>query len=64
MTGCDVCYSTSLQPFLDPSSALHSFFLPRYYSVAIPVFLLVVGLTGIGAFLGSVMIKSGKKKAA
>lgn len=51
-------------PFLSAQSALQSFFLPRYYAVALPVCLLVVGLAGIGAYLGSVMIKSGKKKAA
>lgn len=51
-------------PFLSPRSSLQSFFLPRYYSVAIPVCLLVVGLSGIAAYLGMVMVKSGKKKAA
>lgn len=53
----------AVQPFLSPSHPLQSLFLPRAYAVGIPVGLLVVGVSGIGAFLASVLIKSGKKKS-
>jgi len=33
-------------------------------AVRVPAFLLVIGLSGVGAFIGSVMIKEGKKKRA
>lgn len=52
----------SLQPFLDPSHALHALFPPRNYAIGIPVALLVLGVSGIGAFLASVLLKSEKKK--
>jgi hypothetical protein len=54
----------SMQPFLDPSHALHSLFPPRNFAILIPVALLVLGVSGIGAFLASVLIKSEKKKKA
>jgi dolichyl-phosphate mannosyltransferase polypeptide 2 regulatory subunit len=41
---------------------LHAFFLPRVYAIALPVALLVLGVSGVGAFLASVLIKQGKKK--
>jgi len=50
-------------PFLAPEHPLQAFFLPRVYAIALPVALLLLGLSGVGAFLASVVIKQGKKKA-
>jgi len=51
------------QPFFAESSPIHSFFPPREWAVRIPAFLLVVGLTGIGAFVGNTIAKERRKQA-
>jgi len=51
-----------LLPFLSSDHFLHAFFLPRPYAVTVPVMLLVVGVSGILAFLGKVMISQARKK--
>ena len=45
------------QPFVEPDQLFHSFFPDRYWAVAIPVGLLIVAVTFVGCFLGSVMVK-------
>jgi len=52
-----------LLPLLDPSDPIHDFFPAREWAVRLPVFLLVVGLTGIGFFIGSTIVKENKKRA-
>ncbi|RDB21106.1 Dolichol phosphate-mannose biosynthesis regulatory protein [Hypsizygus marmoreus] len=52
-----------LLPFFDPSSQLHDFFPPREWAVRIPAFILVIGLSVIGAFVGSTVVKEKRKKA-
>jgi len=52
-----------LLPFFDASSPIQDFFPPREWAVRLPAFILVVGLSGIGYFVGSTIIKENRKKA-
>ncbi|TFY60094.1 hypothetical protein EVG20_g7550 [Dentipellis fragilis] len=52
-----------LLPFFDPSSSLHDWFPPREWAVRLPAFILVVGLSAIGLFVGSTIVKENRKKA-
>lgn len=52
-----------LLPFFDVSSPIHGYFPPREWAVRLPAFILVVGLSGIGFFVGSTVIKEKKRKA-
>ncbi|KAL0581717.1 Dolichol phosphate-mannose biosynthesis regulatory protein [Marasmius crinis-equi] len=52
-----------LLPFFDPSSEIHGLFPPREWAIKLPAFLLVVGITGIGFFVGSTIIKENRKRA-
>ncbi|KAF9052656.1 dolichol phosphate-mannose biosynthesis regulatory [Panaeolus papilionaceus] len=52
-----------LLPFFDKSNPLHNWFPPREWAVRLPAFILVVGLTAIGSFLGSTIIKEKRRKA-
>ncbi|KAM6500501.1 Dolichol phosphate-mannose biosynthesis regulatory, partial [Amanita muscaria] len=52
-----------LLPFFDSSSEIHSYFPPREWAVRIPAFLLVAGLSAIGAFVGLTIVKENRKKA-
>jgi dolichyl-phosphate mannosyltransferase polypeptide 2 regulatory subunit len=52
-----------LLPFFDTSSPLHDYFPAREWAVRLPAFLLVVGLSGIGWFIGSTIMKEKTKKA-
>lgn len=51
------------QPFLSSSSSIHSLFPPREWAVRLPALILVVGLGGVGAFVGRVMMAEEKKRA-
>lgn len=61
-----VYYSTwvLVLPFVDDSSVLQSFFLPRDYAIKIPILLLLIGGVGVGSFIGSVLVKEANKKKA
>ncbi|PPQ83327.1 hypothetical protein CVT25_003966 [Psilocybe cyanescens] len=52
-----------LLPFFDSSNPIHSWFPAREWAVRLPSFILVVGLSVIGAFLGSTIINENRKKA-
>lgn len=52
-----------LLPFFDPSSPIHDFFPSREWAVRLPAFILVVGLSAIGLFVGSTIVKENRKKA-
>ncbi|KAF8077924.1 dolichol phosphate-mannose biosynthesis regulatory [Lyophyllum atratum] len=52
-----------LLPFFDSSSQIHDFFPPREWAVRLPAFILVLGLSAIGAFVGSIIVKENRKKA-
>lgn len=54
---------TDVQPFIDVSNPIHGWFLPREWAVRLPAFILVVGLSAIGLFLGSTIMKENRKKA-
>ncbi|KAJ1802602.1 Dolichol phosphate-mannose biosynthesis regulatory protein [Coemansia sp. RSA 2599] len=54
---------TLIIPFVDQDHPARMLFPPQWYAIALPVFLLVVGVTGIFGFLSFVMLKSGKKAA-
>ena len=54
---------TISQPFLDPSSPIHGWFPSREWAVRLPAFTLVVGLSAIGLFVGSTIVKENRKKA-
>lgn len=52
-----------IQPFFDPSSQLHDFFPPREWAIRLPAFILVIGLSAIGTFVGSTIVRENRKKA-
>ncbi|KAF4614896.1 hypothetical protein D9613_003080 [Agrocybe pediades] len=52
-----------LLPFFDSSNPIHDWFPAREWAVRLPAFILVVGLSAIGLFLGSTMLKESRKKA-
>ncbi|KAJ7285807.1 dolichol phosphate-mannose biosynthesis regulatory [Mycena rebaudengoi] len=52
-----------LLPFFDPSSEIHDFFPAREWAIRLPAFILVVGVTAIGAFVGSTIIKENQRRA-
>ncbi|KAF8964708.1 dolichol phosphate-mannose biosynthesis regulatory [Flammula alnicola] len=52
-----------LLPFFDSSSPIHDWFPGREWAVRIPAFILVVGLSVIGAFFGSTIVEENRKKA-
>jgi len=52
-----------LLPFFDPSSQLHDFFPPREWAIRLPVFILIIGLSAIGIFVGSTIVKENRRKA-
>ncbi|KAL1971734.1 hypothetical protein VTN31DRAFT_1822 [Thermomyces dupontii] len=55
---------TLLMPFVDDDHPLHNFFPPRVWAIRIPVILTILGSTVVGSFMGIVMIRSSRKKAA
>ncbi|KZZ95914.1 dolichol phosphate-mannose biosynthesis regulatory protein [Moelleriella libera RCEF 2490] len=55
---------TLLMPFVDDDHPLQSFFPPREWAIRIPVILVLLGSAVVGSFLGMVMIRSNRKKAA
>lgn len=52
-----------LLPFFDTSSPIHGYFPAREWAVRLPAFILVVGLSGIGFFVGCTVIRERKRKA-
>ncbi|ETW85888.1 hypothetical protein HETIRDRAFT_122363 [Heterobasidion irregulare TC 32-1] len=52
-----------LLPFFDPASPIHGWFPSREWAVRLPAFTLVVGLSAIGLFVGSTIVKENRKKA-
>ena len=54
----------TLQPFVDEDHPLQSLFPPRVWAIRIPVILILLGSAVVGSFLGVVMIRSNRKKAA
>ncbi|KAI9501467.1 Dolichol phosphate-mannose biosynthesis regulatory protein [Coemansia spiralis] len=54
---------TLVIPFVDADHPARGLFPPQWFAIALPVFLLVVGVTGVFGFLSFVMLKSGKKAA-
>lgn len=52
-----------LLPFFDASSPIHNYFPAREWAIRLPAFVLVVGLSGIGFFVGSTIRKENRKKA-
>ncbi|KZF25088.1 dolichol phosphate-mannose biosynthesis regulatory protein Dpm2 [Xylona heveae TC161] len=55
---------TLLMPFVDPGHPLHDLFPPRVWAIRIPVILILLGSAVVGSFLGVVMIRSNRKRAA
>ncbi|KZV90254.1 hypothetical protein EXIGLDRAFT_569411, partial [Exidia glandulosa HHB12029] len=49
-------------PFLPPDNAVHQYFLPREWAVRIPALILLLGLSAVGAFVSTVMIREGRKR--
>ncbi|KAF9264660.1 hypothetical protein L218DRAFT_861884 [Marasmius fiardii PR-910] len=52
-----------LLPFFDPSSQIHDLFPPREWAVRLPAFILVIGMSAIGFFVGSTIMKEKRKQA-
>lgn len=63
-TSCSLINFISKQPFVDAGHPLHDFFPPRVWAIRIPVILILLGSAVVGSFLGMVMIRSNRKKAA
>jgi len=57
-------HSPHAQPFVDDDHPLQSLFPPRVWAIRLPVILTLLGTAVVGSFLGMVMIKSNRKKAA
>ncbi|EED17099.1 dolichol phosphate-mannose biosynthesis regulatory protein Dpm2, putative [Talaromyces stipitatus ATCC 10500] len=55
---------TLLMPFVDQGHPLHDLFPSRVWAIRIPVILTLLGSTVVGSFLGIMMIRSSRKKAA
>lgn len=51
-----------LLPFFDPKSQIHEYFPAREWAVRLPAFILVVGLTAIGLFVGNTIAKESRKR--
>ncbi|KAH8833602.1 dolichol phosphate-mannose biosynthesis regulatory [Flagelloscypha sp. PMI_526] len=49
-------------PFFEPSSNLYNYFPAREWAIRLPAFILVVGLTAIGSFIGNTMLNESRKK--
>lgn len=49
-------------PFIDDSSFLNAFFLPRDYAIKLPILLLLIAGVGVGTFVGNVLIKNAEKE--
>ncbi|KAF7304919.1 Dolichol phosphate-mannose biosynthesis regulatory protein [Mycena kentingensis (nom. inval.)] len=52
-----------LLPFFDSSSEIHAYFPSREWAVRLPAFLLVVGMSAIGAFVGLTIVKEQRRQA-
>ncbi|KIL00115.1 hypothetical protein PAXRUDRAFT_821993 [Paxillus rubicundulus Ve08.2h10] len=52
-----------LLPFFDAPSPIHDYFPAREWAVRLPAFILVVGLSGIGLFIGSTVMKEKRIQA-
>lgn len=52
-----------MQPFFDSSSPIHEWFPAREWAVRVPAFILIIGLSVIGAFFGSTIAADNRKKA-
>jgi len=52
-----------LLPFFDSSSQIHNYFPAREWAVRLPAFILVIGLTVIGVFVGRTVAAENRKKA-
>ncbi|KIP09570.1 hypothetical protein PHLGIDRAFT_311507 [Phlebiopsis gigantea 11061_1 CR5-6] len=48
---------TILLPFFDASSPVHGWFPSREWAVRIPAFILVVGISAIGTFIGIKVVR-------
>lgn len=63
-TGVFVYYTAwvFLLPFVDDSSVVQNFFLPREYAITLPLLLLLLAFVAVGAFIGNVLVKNAKKE--
>jgi len=52
-----------LLPFFEPSSAVNSYFPAREWAIILPLSILLIGLAGIGSFVGMTIVKENKKAA-
>ncbi|KAH9951249.1 dolichol phosphate-mannose biosynthesis regulatory, partial [Amylocystis lapponica] len=50
-----------LLPFFDADSPIHGMFPSREWAVRIPAFVLVLGMSAIGIFIGSQIIKDNSR---
>lgn len=50
-----------LQPFVDAKNDMQQYFPERKWAILIPTILLVGAISVAGTFIGSVMMKSGKR---
>ncbi|CAN6634064.1 hypothetical protein TRVA0_014S01772 [Trichomonascus vanleenenianus] len=53
---------TFVLPFVDEPHPLYAFFPAREWAINIPVMLLLLAITVVGTFIGTVMINSAEKE--
>ena len=58
-----VRWTISRQPLFDESSPVHKFFPSREWAVRLPAFILVVGLSAVGVFVGFTILEENRRKA-
>ncbi|CEH13879.1 Dolichol phosphate-mannose regulatory protein (DPM2) [Ceraceosorus bombacis] len=54
---------TFIVPFFPSSSPLQQIFPDRVWAIRLPALILVLGLAGVGSFVGLVMQKEARKRA-
>lgn len=52
------------KPFVEEGHVIHSYFLPRWYAIALPVALGVCLLAAIGSFVGVILMRDSAKRKA
>ncbi|KAG8969671.1 hypothetical protein FRC03_001543 [Tulasnella sp. 419] len=55
---------TLITPFLPVDHPAQEYFPSREWAIRIPAFILVLGISAVGAFMGSVLLKESRKRKA
>jgi dolichyl-phosphate mannosyltransferase polypeptide 2 regulatory subunit len=47
-----------VQPFVDSKQAIHAYFPPRLYAIAIPTVLLILAIVVVTTFIGFTLVRT------